>query len=39
VVEKASDGIFYYVAKEAAAIRNNPAARTTELLRRVFGAS
>lgn len=39
VVEKAMDGIFHYVAQEEAAIRNNPAARTTELLRRVFGAS
>ncbi len=39
VVGKAMDGIFYYVAKEEAAIRNNPAARTTELLRKVFGAS
>jgi len=37
-VEKALDGIFYYVAKEEAAIRNNPAARTTELLQTVFGA-
>ena len=39
VVEKALDGIFFYVAKEEAAIRNNPAARTTELLQQVFGAS
>lgn len=37
VVEKALDGIFFYVAKEEAAIRNNPAARTTEVLQRVFG--
>lgn len=36
VVEKAMDGIFYYVAREEAAIRENPAARTTELLRKVF---
>ena len=36
VVEKAMDGIFYYVAKEEAAIRENPAARTTDLLRKVF---
>ncbi len=27
VAEKAMDGLFYYVAKEEAAIRNNPAAR------------
>ncbi len=38
VIEKAMDGLFYYVAKEEAAIRNNPAARTTELLQKVFGA-
>ena len=31
------DGIFYYMAQEEAAIRQNPAKRTTELLRRVFG--
>jgi hypothetical protein len=36
VVEKALDGIFHYVAKEEAAIRTNPAARTTDLLKRVF---
>ena len=38
VVTKGMDGIFYYIAKEEAAIRQNPAKRTTELLRRVFGA-
>ncbi|MCK5480730.1 MAG: DUF4197 domain-containing protein [Gammaproteobacteria bacterium] len=38
VVEKGMDGIFYYMAKEEAAIRQNPAKRTTELLQRVFGA-
>ena len=38
VVEKAMDGLFHYVAQEEAAIRNNPAERTTELLQRVFGA-
>lgn len=36
VVDKAMDGIFYYVAREEAAIRENPAARTTDLLRKVF---
>ena len=36
VVAKGMDGIFYYLAKEEAAIRQNPAKRTTELLRRVF---
>ena len=38
VVEKGMDGIFYYMAKEEAAIRQNPAKRTTDLLKRVFGA-
>ncbi|MDX9859583.1 MAG: DUF4197 domain-containing protein [Rhodospirillales bacterium] len=37
VVDKGLDGIFHYVAKEEAAIRTNPAARSTDLLRRVFG--
>jgi len=32
------DGIFYYMAKEEAAIRTDPAKRTTDLLKRVFGA-
>lgn len=30
-------GIFHYIAKEEAAIRNEPVKRTTDLLRRVFG--
>lgn len=38
VVDKAMDGIFLYVAEEEAAIRNNPAERTTALLQKVFGA-
>ncbi len=38
VVEKGMDGIFHYLAREEAAIRQNPAKRTTELLQRVFGA-
>jgi hypothetical protein len=37
VVEKGMDGIFYYLAEEEAAIRADPAKRTTELLQRVFG--
>lgn len=37
VVDGSLDGIFHYLAKEEAAIRNDPVARTTELLRRVFG--
>lgn len=39
VVDGSLDGIFHYLAKEEAAIRNDPVARTTELLRRVFGAA
>ena len=39
VVRKGLDGIFYYVAREEAAIRNDPAARTTALLKKVFGAA
>ena len=38
VVEGGMAGIFHYLAQEEAAIRRNPAKRTTELLRRVFGA-
>jgi hypothetical protein len=38
VVEKGMDGIFHYLARQEAAIRNDPAARTTQLLRQVFGA-
>jgi hypothetical protein len=37
VVEKGMDGIFHYMAKEEAAIRRDPAKRSTELLRKVFG--
>jgi hypothetical protein len=36
VVDKTMDGLFHYLAVEEAAIRQNPAKRTTELLRRVF---
>lgn len=36
-VEKGLDGLFYYVAEEEAAIRNDPLARSTDLLKRVFG--
>jgi hypothetical protein len=39
VVDKAMDGLFHYVAVEEAAIRRDPAKRTTELLRKVFGSS
>jgi Protein of unknown function (DUF4197) len=36
-VGKALDGLFHYLAVEEAAIRSNPAARSTELLKKVFG--
>jgi hypothetical protein len=35
--DKGLYGIFHYIAKEEADIRANPAARTTELLKKVFG--
>jgi Protein of unknown function (DUF4197) len=38
VLDKGLAGIFLYVAKEEAAIRNDPARRTTDLLKRVFGS-
>lgn len=37
VVDGSLGGIFHYFAKEEAATRNDPVARTTELVRRVFG--
>ena len=37
VLKLGLDGIFHYVAVEEAAIRNNPAKRSTELLQKVFG--
>lgn len=33
---KAVDGVFHYLAQEEKAIRENPAKRTTELLKKVF---
>jgi len=38
VLGKAVDGIFLYLGREEAAIRENPAKRSTALLQRVFGA-
>jgi len=38
VAGKGSDGIFYYLAQEEKAIRENPAKRTSEILQRVFGS-
>lgn len=37
VLDKAMSGIFLYLGREEAAIRSNPAARSTDLLKKVFG--
>ena len=37
VTDEALSGLFAVLAQEEAAIRQDPAARTTDLLRRVFG--
>ena len=37
VTERALNGIFYQVAQEEKNIRKNPAAQTTDLLKKVFG--
>ena len=37
VTERALSGIFYQLGQEEKAIRKDPAARTTELLKKVFG--
>tara|TARA_R110000868_G_scaffold106587_2_gene292222 strand:+ start:7831 stop:8550 length:720 start_codon:yes stop_codon:yes gene_type:complete len=36
-VNKALDGVFYYVAREEQAVRRDPVSRTSDILRRVFG--
>jgi len=36
-MDQTLDGMFYYLAKEEAAIRQDPLKRTTDLLKRVFG--
>ena len=38
VLKRAIDGVFLYLGREEAAIRQDPAKRTTEILQRVFGA-
>lgn len=38
VTSKAMDGLFKYIAIEEQKIRDNPAARTTDLLKRVFSS-
>jgi hypothetical protein len=37
VVEKTLDGLFYVLGQEETKIRQNPAARTTDILKQVFG--
>jgi hypothetical protein len=39
VVGKAVDALFDQIAREEANIRANPVARTTDILRKVFGSS
>lgn len=39
VVQLAMNGLFHYMAQEEAAIRENPVARSTDLLKKVFGAA
>ena len=39
VLDKAMDGIFFYLGREETAIRNDAVKRTTEILKRVFGTS
>jgi len=37
VTEKSLDGLFYMVGQEEKKIRTDPAARATDLLKKVFG--
>ncbi len=39
VTEKSLDGLFYMVGQEEKKIRTDPAARATDLLRKVFGST
>ena len=38
ITDKGLDGLFYMLAKEEKKIRDDPAARVTELLKKVFGS-
>lgn len=38
VTEKTMEGLFFLLGKEEQEIRNNPAARSTEILKKVFGS-
>jgi len=37
-IDKTLNAVFYYLAREEAAIRKEPVKRTTAILRNVFGA-
>jgi len=37
VTNKGMDGLFYMIGQEEKKIRTNPAARVTDLLKKVFG--
>lgn len=37
-VDKATDGLFFYIAEEERAIRRDPVKRTSDILRKVFGS-
>jgi hypothetical protein len=37
VTQKALSGLFYEIAQEEVSIRKNPVARTTDILKKVFG--
>lgn len=39
VLDEGLEGIFFYLAKEEASIRQNPVKQTTTLLKKVFGAN
>jgi hypothetical protein len=39
VTDRALQGIFYYVGEEEKKIRENPAARVTDILKKVFGSA
>lgn len=38
ITQKALDGLFYMIAQEEMKIRENPAARATDILKKVFGS-
>ena len=38
MTDKALDGLFHYIGEQEKAIRKNPVAQASDLLRRVFGS-